>query len=142
MVRVFIMSSLLHHFPPCPTTPRPPHTTQILWGSSPILNMSFSPLSPLLELKAPETTLHVQSGWLFRVTVSFDPSKNLVENHFGSVAQLCPTLCNPTDSSTPGLPVHHQVPELAQIHVHQVSDAIQPSHPVENRIKQSEELKH
>ena len=48
---------------------------------------------------------------------------------FSSVAQSCPTLCNPMDCSTPGLPIHHQLPELAQIHVHHVNDAIQPSHP-------------
>jgi len=42
---------------------------------------------------------------------------------------LCPTLCYPMDCSMPGFPVHHQHPELAQTHVHQVSDAIQPSHP-------------
>ena len=47
-----------------------------------------------------------------------------------SVAQLCLTLCNPMDSSTPGFPVHHQLPELAQTHVHGVSGAIQPSHPL------------
>ena len=46
-----------------------------------------------------------------------------------SVAQSCPTLCDPMDCSMPGLPVHHQLPELAQTYVHQVSDAIQPSHP-------------
>ena len=45
-----------------------------------------------------------------------------------SVSQSCLTLCNPMDCSTPGLPVHHQLPELAQTHVHQVGDAIQPSH--------------
>ena len=45
---------------------------------------------------------------------------------FSSVAQLCPTLCNPMDCSTPGLPVHHQLPEFTQTHVHRVSDAIQP----------------
>ena len=49
---------------------------------------------------------------------------------FSSVVQLCPTLCEPMDYSTPGFPVHHQLPELAQTHVHQVSDAIQPSHPL------------
>ena len=42
---------------------------------------------------------------------------------FSSVAQLCPTLCNPTDCNTPGFPVHHQLPELAQTHVHRISDA-------------------
>ncbi|MEQ4767778.1 hypothetical protein ABN071_21555, partial [Providencia rettgeri] len=46
------------------------------------------------------------------------------------VAQSCLTLCNPMDCSTPGFPVHHQLPELAQTHVHRVSDAIQPSHPL------------
>ena len=49
---------------------------------------------------------------------------------FSSVAQSCPTLCNPKNHSTPGLPVHHQFPEFTQTHVHQVSDAIQPSHPL------------
>ena len=49
---------------------------------------------------------------------------------FSSVAQLCLTLCNPTDCSMPGFPVHHQLPELAQTHAHQVGDAIQPSHPL------------
>ena len=47
---------------------------------------------------------------------------------FSSVAQSCPTLCNPMDCSTPGFPVHHQLLELAQIHVHWVGDTIQPSH--------------
>ena len=49
---------------------------------------------------------------------------------FSSVAQLCPTLCNPVNSSTPGLPVHHQLPEFTQTYIHRVSDAIQPSHPL------------
>ena len=47
-----------------------------------------------------------------------------------SVAQSCPTLCDPMDCSTPGLPVHHQLPELTQTHIHRVGDAIQPSHPL------------
>ena len=49
---------------------------------------------------------------------------------FSSVAQLCLTLCNPMNHSMPGLPVHHQLPEFTQTHIHQVSDAIQPSHPL------------
>ena len=49
---------------------------------------------------------------------------------FISVAQLCPTLCNSMDCSTPGLPVHHQLPEFTQTHVRWVGDAIQPSHPL------------
>ena len=46
---------------------------------------------------------------------------------FSSVVQSCPTLCDPMDCSTPGLPVHHQLPELTQTHVHRVGDSIQPS---------------
>ena len=49
---------------------------------------------------------------------------------FSSIAQLCLTLCNPMDCSTPGFPVRHQLPELTQTHVHWVGDAIQPSHPL------------
>ena len=49
---------------------------------------------------------------------------------FSSVAQSCPTLCNPMNRSTPGLPVHHQLPEFTQTHVHWVGSAIQPSHPL------------
>ena len=49
---------------------------------------------------------------------------------FSSVAQSCPTLRDPMNRSTPGLPVHHQLPEFTQTHVHRVSDAIQPSHPL------------
>ena len=49
---------------------------------------------------------------------------------FISVAQLCPTLCDPMNRSTPHLPVHHHLPEFTQTHVHRISDAIQPSHPL------------
>ena len=47
-----------------------------------------------------------------------------------SVTQSCPTLCDPMNRGMPGLPVHHQLPEFTQTHVHRVSDAIQPSHPL------------
>ena len=56
------------------------------------------------------------------------PGKPLF-SQFSSVTHSCPTLCNPTGYSTPGLPVHHQLQELVQTHVHQGSDAIQPSRP-------------
>ena len=54
--------------------------------------------------------------------------KNSVQ--FSSVAQSCSTLCDPMNHSMPGLPVHHQLPEFTQTHVHRVGDAIQPSHPL------------
>ena len=50
--------------------------------------------------------------------------------HFSSVTQSRLTLCHPTDCSKPGPPVHHQLPEVTQTHVHGVSDAVQPSHPL------------
>ena len=62
---------------------------------------------------------YILSPWLFNLYVEFS-----------SVSQLCLTLCNPMDCSTPGFPVHHQLPELTQTQVHQVGDAIQPSHPL------------
>ena len=49
---------------------------------------------------------------------------------FSSVAQSCPTVCDPMNCSTPGLPVYHQLPEFTQTHVHRACDAIQPSHPL------------
>ena len=52
-----------------------------------------------------------------------------VSVQFSSVAQSCPTLCDSMNRSTPGLPVHHQLPEFTQTHVRRVRDAIQPSHP-------------
>ena len=53
-----------------------------------------------------------------------------ITDQFSSVAQLCLTLCDPMDCSTPGLPVHHQLSEFTQTHVHRVGDAIKPSHPL------------
>ena len=59
-----------------------------------------------------------------------DISKNGSYGEFSSVAQSCPTLFNPMDCSMPGFPVQQQLLELAQTHVHRVSDAIQPFHPL------------
>ena len=53
-----------------------------------------------------------------------------VPDQIRSVAQSCPTLCDPMNCSMPGLPVHHQLPEFTETHIHQVNDAIQPSHPL------------
>ena len=57
-------------------------------------------------------------------------SRKWASVQFSSVAQLCTTLCDPMNCSTPGLPVHHQLQEFTETHVPQVSDAIQPSHPL------------
>ena len=70
--------------------------------------------------------------WKFMVHVLLKPGLKNFEHYFQfiSVAQLCPTLCDPMNCSTPGLPVHHQLPEFTQTHVHRVSGTIQPSHPL------------
>ena len=68
------------------------------------------------------------SGWCLVVSSAQWVLGSIVQ--FSSVAQSCPTLWNPMDCSMPGLPVHHQLPELAQTHVHHVSDAIWPPHPL------------
>ena len=74
--------------------------------------------------------------WIIKNTINvlvyyrFQKEKSLTIFQFSSVPQSCPTLCDPMNRSTPGLPVHHQLPEFTQTHVHWVSDAIQPSHPL------------
>ena len=61
---------------------------------------------------------------------SIFPSIPFGSDQIRSVAQSCPTICDPMNRSTPGLPVHHKLPEFTQTHIHRVSDAIQPSHPL------------
>ena len=73
--------------------------------------------------------------WFLLLTMSWETDSLLllifsVSVQFSSVVQSCLTLCNPMDCSMPGLPVHHQLPEFTQTHVHWVGDAIQPSHPL------------
>ena len=85
-------------------------------------NVSFhGTLSIHLTLSSP---LPVSISLFFMSVSSFSSVQ------FSSVAQSCPTLCDPMNRSTPGLPVHHQLPEFTQTHVHQFSNAIQPSHPL------------
>ena len=68
-------------------------------------------------------------GWKIQTTQTRRKSWSC-HTQFSSVAQSCLTLCDPVNRSTPGLPVHHRLPEFTQTHVHRVSDAIQPSHPL------------
>ena len=72
----------------------------------------------------PETVLRKDTLWLY------NPCKDQTSVQFSSVTQLCPTLCDPINRSTPGLPVHHQLPEFTHTHVHRVRDEIQPYHPL------------
>ena len=65
-----------------------------------------------------------------KIYILFKHQKKSLSVQFSSVPQSCPTLCDPMNRSTPSLPVHHQRPEFTQTHVHPVSDAIRPSHPL------------
>ena len=72
-------------------------------------------------------------GWRFKQLHTLrtnEASVDSVLNSFQFSRSVVSTLCNPMNRSTPGLPVHHQLPEFTQTHVHRVGDAIQPSHPL------------
>ena len=89
---------------------------------------SLSPGPSASLLNPLQDSLHTlqYSLCVFLCLSSFSPPSV----QFSSVTQSCPTLCDPMNRSAPGLPVHHQLPEFTQTHVHRVSDAIQPSHPL------------
>ena len=70
------------------------------------------------------------SDFHFHSLSKFEVYSTVLLIQFSSVAQSCPTLCDSMNHSTPGLPVHHQLLEFTQTHVHRVGDAIQPSHPL------------
>ena len=74
--------------------------------------------------------LYIITFFFFFSPCFFNLYAEFTSVQFSSVAQSCPTLCDPMNHSTPGLPVHHQLPESTQTHVHWVGDAIQPSHPL------------
>ena len=73
---------------------------------------------------------HISAECSFLIQLLFLVDKSYRSDQIRSVAQSCPTLCDPMNRSPPGLPVHHQLPEFTQTHVHRGGDAIQPSHPL------------
>ena len=95
-------------------------------------HVDSSPISdqtcvPCISRRIP---IHCTTRESLRTAILSGLTIHLLSVQFSSVTQLYPTLCNPMDWSTPGFPVHHQLPELTQTHVHRVGDAIQPSHPL------------
>ena len=114
--------------------------SRVLWTARRSNQSILKEISPEYSLEGLMLKLRLQYfGHLMQRTDSLEKTLMLgkIEGKRGrgnvhccccSVAKLCPTLCNPMDCSTPGFPVHHQLPELTQTHVHWVSDAIQPSH--------------
>ena len=95
-----------------------------------VLEMNFSSVQSLSRNEFTGMNLSCTTiSLVFIIQSFFLGSVQFSSVHFSSVAQLCQTLCDPMNHSTAGLPVHHQLPEFTQIHVHRVSNAIHPSHP-------------
>ena len=86
--------------------------------------------APFLYKGLEHPWIWVSGGVLFGTNPPHTHTVILRDSQFSSVAQSCPTLCDPVSRSTPGLPVHHQLLEFTETHIHRVSDAIQPSHPL------------
>ena len=103
---------------------------QEYWSGLPCSSPGIFPI----QRSNPRLLHPLHCGWILyplsHIGSQICVSVQLSSVQFSSVAQLCLTLCNPMNHSTPGLPVHHQLPEFTQTHVHRVSDAIQPSHPL------------
>ena len=104
-----------------------------------ILKFSWAQKTPdsKCNLKKEKWTWRNPAPWLQPIVQSYSKTiwycpqnRNISSVQFSSVPQSCPTLFDPMNRSTPGLPVHHQLPEFTQTHVHWVSDAIQASHPL------------
>ena len=92
-------------------------------------------LSNPMDCSLPGSSVHeiFQARVLESVAIAFSAHLmrgRFISVQFSSVTQLCPTLCDSMNYRRPGLPVHYQLPEFTQTHVHRVSDAIQPSHPL------------
>ena len=105
----------------------------IYWGQLNESNINYQVIKNILKKKKckkakwlPEETLQIAEKR--REEKGKGEKERSVQ--FSSVAQSCPTRCDPMNRSMPGLPVHHQLPEYTQTHVHWVSDAVQPSHPL------------
>ena len=93
-------------------------------------SLVLSCLYLIILLQVPESFPDVLGGIFGKKMGLHAYLKCVASVQFSSVAQSCPTLCDPMNRSMPGLPVHHQLPEFTQTHIHRVSDAIQPSHPL------------
>ena len=105
--------------------PQPPEFLIFKLGHTVTVVLSY------LQFKFPYPGTHSLGGFYSWASASVSSySLYLRSDQIRSVAQSCLTLCDPMNRSTPGLPVHHQLPEFTQTHAHRVRDAIQPSHPL------------
>ena len=130
---------LQHAKPPCPSPTSGIHSDShpSSQPSHPLLSLLLlPPIPPSIKVFSNESTLHTRwpkywslSFLICTMDILLLIYSKMMFRQFSSVAQSCPTLCDPMNRSMPGLRVHHQLQEFTQIHVHRVSDAIQPSHP-------------
>ena len=95
------------------------YTAPHIWMSLCIFGYCWSLSKPLMDISFSKFSFYTFDQLMFVPTVQFS-----------SVAQSCPILCDPMNHITPSPPVHHQLPQFTQTHVHRVGDAIQPSHPL------------
>ena len=111
-----------HARPPCPSPTPGVHSDSRPSSQSchPAISSSVIPFS-----SCPQSLPASES-----FPMKLPPNLVAYNDKFSSVSQSCPTLCDPMSRSMPGLPIHHQLPEFTQTHVHRVSHAIQPSHPL------------
>ena len=106
-------------------------TLQNLWDTAEaVLRRKFIAIQAFLKKEENNLTYHLKELGKEEQTKPEVSNREKVNVQFSSVTQLCPTLCDPMNHSTPGLPVHHQLPVFTETHVHRVSDAIQTSHPL------------
>ena len=119
---------------PSPFASSPGWGSGVTWGSAPsqqwenFLVLLFSSLWVTHQVGMGFDFTMIGPSW--HLIVAPPLSLNISSVQFSSVTLLCPTLCDPMNCSTPGIPVHHQLLEFTQTHVHRVSDAIPPSHPL------------
>ena len=104
-----------------PASASSPMSQLFTWGGQ---STEVSALASFLPKKSQGWSPSEWTAW-----ISLQLSIELSSDHIRSVTQSCPNLCDPMNRSTPSLPVHHQLPEFTETHVHRVRDAIQPSHP-------------
>ena len=95
-----------------------------------VINLHNILNAPCSVIESPAKDCKVGNSVIATCLTEVRPQNTLSHVQFSSVTQSCLTLCDPRNHSMPGLPVHHHLPELTQTYVHQVSDAIQPSHPL------------
>ena len=110
---------------PAPSPYHPSGSSQCTSPKHPV-----SCIEPGLAIRFIYDIIHVSMPFSQIFNLGKKREIHIQEDLGSSITQSCPTLCNPMDCSTPGLPVHHQLPEPTQTHVHCMGDAIQPFHPL------------